>query len=160
MALLSRKNLLGQCSQGEGRSGNLHCPGCCHPVSVSCAHMPQWWCVYHGSLWMGHGSEKVRLWVSRATEKQKCALPQGTLLGLPRFMSPGQPVHVPTSELKMEHRLTSVLGTKNNLGLSTCTAYTQGIAEHMPMSVTSVCDKASVRKISARESRQETQVRK
>lgn len=95
--------------------------------------------------------------MSRATEKQKFALPQGTLLlGLPRFMSPGQPVHVPTSELKMEHRLTSVMGTKNNLGLSPCTAYTRGIVEHMPMSVTSVCDKASVCKISARELRQET----
>lgn len=87
----------------------------------------------------------------------KYALPQGTLLpGLPRFMSPGQPVHVPTSELKMERRLTSVMGAKNNLGFSLCTAYTQGIVEHMPMSVMSVCDKAYVCKNSARELGQET----
>lgn len=52
----------------------------------------------------------------------KVALPQGALLlGLPRFRSPGQPVHVSTSELKMECRLTSVLWTRNNLGFSLCT---------------------------------------
>lgn len=48
----------------------------------------------------------------------KFALTQGTLPGLPRFLSPGQPVYVSPSELKMEHRLTSVMATKNNLGFS------------------------------------------
>lgn len=71
-------------------------------------------------------------------KETKFALPQSTSLqGLPRFVSPGQPV--PMSELKMEHRLTSVMGTKNNLGFSLCTAHTQGIVKFMPMSVMSVC---------------------
>lgn len=51
----------------------------------------------------------------------KFALTQGTLSGLPRFLSPGQPVYVSPSELKMEHRLISAMGTKNNLGFSLCT---------------------------------------
>lgn len=42
-------------------------------------------------------------------------------------------------------------GTKNNLGFSLYTTYTQGIVEHMPMSVT-----AKVCKTSARELRPET----
>lgn len=48
----------------------------------------------------------------------KFALTQGTLSGL---LSPGQPVYVSPSELKMEHRLISAMGTKNNLGFSLCT---------------------------------------
>lgn len=54
-------------------------------------------------------------------DQRKFALTQGTLPGLPRFLSPGQPVYVSLSELKMEYRLTSVMGTKNNLGFSLCT---------------------------------------
>lgn len=120
---------LDHCSQHleEGRWRSLHCPACRHPMRVSCAHVPPRWCVHHGSLWVGGGSERVRLeavgeWEHRET---KYALPQGTLLpSLPRFMSPGQPAHVPTSELKMERRLTSVIGAKNNLGFGLYTSYT------------------------------------
>lgn len=74
------------------------------------------------------GQERVRLEAvgEQDHRETKFALPQGTFLpGLPRFVSPGQPVHVPTSELKMEHRPTSVMGTKNNLDFSLCPAYTQ-----------------------------------
>lgn len=97
---------------------------------------------------MGGGkSRRVRLEAVGEQDHRevKFALSQGTLLSsLPRLMSPGQPVRVPTSELKMEHRLTSVMGTKNNLGFSLCTSHTQGSAEHMPMSLMSVDDKAHV----------------
>lgn len=105
---------------------------------------------------MGGRSDRVRLDAvgEQDHRETKFALSQGTLLpGLPKFMSPGQPVPVPTSELKMERRLTSVMGTKNNLGFSLCTAHIQGRVEHMPMSV---CDEGNVCRNSTREWSQET----
>lgn len=92
------------------------------------------------------GGEDLRLRGEQDHRETNFALPQGTLLGLPRFMSPGQPVPVPTSELKMEHSLTSVMGTK----IIWVLACAQGTLEHMPMSVMSVCDKANVQKLSWR----------
>lgn len=125
VALLSRWNLGTAAHTEKGKSGSLHRPGDCQPMRVSCAHVSLQW---HGSLWLGDRSERVRLEAvgEQDHRETKFALPQGTFLrGLPRFVSPGQPVHVPTSELKMEHRLTSVMGTKNNLDFSLCPAYTQ-----------------------------------
>lgn len=145
-------------TQSEARSDSVEQVGCehcsppaekgvlpCWPLPPNevqlCPPFPQGVCS-PGSLWLVDGNERVRMEaVGKQDHKEtKFALPQGTSLqGLPRFVSPGQPVHVPTSELKMEHRLTSVMGTKNNLGFSLCTAHTQGIVKFMPMSVMSVC---------------------
>lgn len=83
----------------------------------------------------------------------KFALSQGTLLpGLPRFMSPGQPVPVPTSELKMERRLTSVMGTKI-IWVSVCAQHTY---RGELSTCLSVCDKGNVCRNSTRERSQET----
>lgn len=54
---------LEQCNQHpeEGRSGGLHCPGCCHPVKVSCAPCSDVFttglCV--GGRWGGKGEAEV-----------------------------------------------------------------------------------------------------
>lgn len=119
----------------EGRWGRLRGAGHCHSEAFSSAHMPLWWrgcCGWQGVLTMGlcgwggrNGGggrlEAVGEWDHRET---KFALPQDMLPpGLPRFLSPGQPVPVPTSELKMECRLTSVMVPKI-LWVSACTQRT------------------------------------